>query len=172
MRNGNVTGQRTILEKRLKPKCPICGRLLGPRHEEYHAKYIATHRKAALAYQQKRRNRGRCIICGANREESAAYCKKHLKQRRVATRKRQDSKPWEAGRPGRIPLFPLAKETGPGVSRSHLISAVELGCLGYPLSSFLLLCSFFSFFLTFSVFHREISRQDRLGTTIANSLDP
>jgi len=156
----------------LKPKCPICGRLLGPRHEEYHAKYIATHRKAALAYQQKRRNRGRCIICGANREESAAYCKKHLKQRRVATRKRQDSKPWEAGRPGRIPLFPLAKETGPGVSRSHLISAVELGCLGYPLSSFLLLCSFFSFFLTFSVFHREISRQDRLGTTIANSLDP
>src|SRR5208282_2237871 len=25
--------------------------------------------------------------------------------------------------------FPLAKETGPGLSRSHLLSAVELGCL-------------------------------------------
>jgi len=36
------------------------------------------------------------------------------------------------------------------------------------LLSFLLL---FSFFLPFPVFPREISRQDRLGTTIANSLD-
>jgi hypothetical protein len=31
---------------------------------------------------------------------------------------------------------------------------------------------FFSFFLPFPVFHREISSQDRLGTTIANSVDP
>src|SRR5580704_19442479 len=76
--------------------------------------------------------------------------------------------------PDNRPLFPLAKETGPGLSRSHLISAVELGRLGYRLSfspfSFFL-CSFF-FFLLFPVFPREISRQDRLGTTIANSLDP
>ena len=38
---------------------------------------------------------------------------------------------------------------------------------GYYLSFFLL-----SFFLLFPVFDREISSQDRLGTTIANSLDP
>jgi hypothetical protein len=31
--------------------------------------------------------------------------------------------------PGNRPLFPLAKETGPGLNRSHLISAVEFGCL-------------------------------------------
>jgi hypothetical protein len=30
----------------------------------------------------------------------------------------------------------------------------------------------FSFFLPFPVFHREISSQDRPGTTIANSVDP
>ena len=71
--------------------------------------------------------------------------------------------------PDNRPLFPLAKETGPGLSRSHLISAVELGSwIGISLLSFLLL---FSFFLPFPVFPREISRQDRLGTTIANSLD-
>jgi len=41
---------------------------------------------------------------------------------------------------------------------------------GYHLSSY-----FFapvSFFLPFPVFHREISSQDRPGTTIANSVDP
>ena len=65
---------------------------------------------------------------------------------------------------------PLAKGTGPGVSRSHLISAVQLGSwIESPFFLFLLL---FSFFLPFLVFPREISRQDRLGTTIANSLDP
>jgi hypothetical protein len=32
------------------------------------------------------------------------------------------------------------------------------------------LCSFF-FLPVFSTFHREISNQDRLATTIANSLD-
>src|SRR5437879_3021533 len=48
-----------------------------------------------------------------------------------------------------------------------LISAVELGCL----DCLLLMCSF-SFFLPFPVFHREISRQDRLATTIVNSVDP
>jgi hypothetical protein len=30
----------------------------------------------------------------------------------------------------------------------------------------------FSFFLPFPVFHREISSQDHLATTIANSVDP
>ena len=41
-----------------------------------------------------------------------------------------------------IDLTPLSRrEVGPGVSRSHLISAVELGCLKYHLSSFL--CSSF-----------------------------
>jgi hypothetical protein len=40
---------------------------------------------------------------------------------------------------------------------------------GYPFSSFL---APFSFFLPFPVSHREISTQDRLGTTIANSVDP
>jgi hypothetical protein len=74
--------------------------------------------------------------------------------------------------PDNRPLFPLAKGTGPGLSRSHLISAVELGCLDtLSLFSFFFLCSF-SFFLSFPVFHREISSQDRLGTTIANSVDP
>jgi hypothetical protein len=29
--------------------------------------------------------------------KSTAYCKKHLKQRVIITRKRQGSKPWEAG---------------------------------------------------------------------------
>src|SRR6266705_2784369 len=33
--------------------------------------------------------------------------------------------------------FRLSMEAGPGLSRSHLISAVELGCSGYHLSSFL-----------------------------------
>jgi hypothetical protein len=71
---------------------------------------------------------------------------------------------------------PLSKETGPGVSRSHLISAVKLGCLDTLFFSLLLffasfLC--FSFFLpAFPSFHREISSQDRLGTTIVNSIDP
>ena len=44
----------------------------------------------------------------------------------------------------------LLKETGPGLSRSHLISAVELGCLdtvclAFFLSSFFLLPVFFYF---------------------------
>jgi hypothetical protein len=67
----------------------------------------------------------------------------------------------------------LRRELGQmGLSRSHLISAVELGCLDtLSLFSFFFLCSF-SFFLSFPVFHREISSQDRLGTTIANSVDP
>jgi hypothetical protein len=45
---------------------------------------------------------------------------------------------------------------GPGLSRSHLISAVELGCLDTV--SLCFLCSFapFSVFLPFPVFHREI----------------
>ena len=30
----------------------------------------------------------------------------------------------------------------------------------------------FAFFLPFAVFHKEISSQDRLGTMIANSVDP
>jgi hypothetical protein len=30
----------------------------------------------------------------------------------------------------------------------------------------------FSFFLPFPAFHGEISSQDRLGTTIVNSVDP
>jgi hypothetical protein len=42
--------------------------------------------------------------------------------------------------PGNRPLFPLAKETGPGLSRSHLISAVELG--SWIESPFSLFCSF------------------------------
>jgi len=62
------------------------------------------------------------------------------------------------------PLFPLSKGTGPGLSRSHLISAVELGCLDA--------ISLFSFFLPFPVSHSEISSQDQLGTMIANSVDP
>ena len=65
------------------------------------------------------------------------------------------------------PLFPLLKETGPGLSRSHLISAVKLGCL----DTLFFLCSCF-FLPAFSTFHREISNQDPLGTTIANSVDP
>jgi hypothetical protein len=48
-----------------------------------------------------------------------------------------------------------------GLSRSHLNSAVELGCLDLLLSFCLSL-----------IFHREISCQDRLATTIANSVDP
>src|ERR1700746_1608773 len=54
----------------------------------------------------------------------------------------------------------LSTEAGPGVRRSHLISAVELGCL-------FLVCSFFflPFFRPFPVFHREISSQDRLAKT-------
>jgi hypothetical protein len=50
-------------------------------------------------------------------------------------------------------LFPLAKETGPGLSRSHLISAVELGCLGYPLS-FSPLSFFLAPFFFFPAFPR------------------
>src|SRR5580704_7307789 len=42
--------------------------------------------------------------------------------------------------PDNRPLFPLAKETGPGLSRSHLISAVELG--SWIESPFSLFCSF------------------------------
>src|SRR4029077_3937618 len=48
----------------------------------------------------------------------------------------------------------------PGLSRSHLDSAVELGCL-----DIFLVCSF-PFFLPFPAFHREISSQDRLATTL------
>jgi hypothetical protein len=55
----------------------------------------------------------------------------------------------------------LSMEVGPGLSRSHLISAVELGCLDLFLSSCLSL-----------IFHREISSQDRLATTTTNSVDP
>ena len=86
------------------PKCPSCRRLLGPRHEQHHAKYVATHRKAALEYQQKRRNDGQCIICGARRAESTAYCKEHLKQRRVTMRKRQTANP---GKPVGLDEFRL-----------------------------------------------------------------
>src|ERR1700693_3982748 len=66
--------------------------------------------------------------------------------------------------PDNRPRFPLAKETGPGLSRSHLISAVELG--SWIDSLFSLFFVLFSFFLPFPVFPREISRQDRLATTI------
>jgi hypothetical protein len=63
-------------------------------------------------------------------------------------------------------------EVGPGVSRSHLISAVELGCSDTTSLLFLyalfLFCMRFSFFLPFPIFHRESSSQDRLATTIAN----
>jgi len=63
-----------------------------------------------------------------------------------------------------VPLF--SKEPGPdGLSRIHLNSAVELGCL--DLLSFLLF-----FFLPLLVFQKEISRQDRLPTTIGNAVDP
>ena len=55
---------------------------------------------------------------------------------------------------------PLSKETGPGLGRSHLISAVELGCLN---TISLLFFAPLSFFLPFPVFPREISSQDRLG---------
>jgi|SRR5882757_2287699 len=65
--------------------------------------------------------------------------------------------------------FRLSMEAGPGIGRSHLISAVKLGCSD---TISLLACMLFSFFLPFPVFHREISRQDRLATTIANSVDP
>ena len=42
--------------------------------------------------------------------------------------------------PDNRPLFPLAKETGPGLGRSHLISAVQLGSwIESPCSLF---CSF------------------------------
>jgi hypothetical protein len=50
---------------------------------------------------------------------------------------------------------PLSRrEVGPGLGRSHLISAVELGCLDTISLAF----SFapFSFFLPFLLFHREI----------------
>jgi hypothetical protein len=68
------------------------------------------------------------------------------------------------------PLFPPWEGNWSRYCRSHLISAVELGCF-HTIS----LLSFFapsSFFLPFPVFHREISSQDRLGTMIANSVDP
>jgi hypothetical protein len=48
MRNSNVTGQGTILEKRLKPKCLICRRLLGPRHDKYHEKFLAAQSVQAV----------------------------------------------------------------------------------------------------------------------------
>jgi hypothetical protein len=70
--------------------------------------------------------------------------------------------------PSRLRRHPSRGEVGPGLSRSHLISAVELGCLD-TISFFL--CPFF-FLPVFSIFHREISSQDRLGTTIVNSVDP
>jgi hypothetical protein len=62
----------------------------------------------------------------------------------------------------------LSTEAGPGLRRSHLISAVELGCV----DTISFLYAPFSFFRPFSVFRREISSQDRLATTIANSVDP
>src|SRR6267143_4248064 len=65
--------------------------------------------------------------------------------------------------------FRLSMEVGPGLSRSHLISAVELGCLDLFLS--FLVCSF-SFFLPFFNFPQRNSSQDRLATAIANSVDP
>ncbi len=52
-----------------------------------------------------------------------------------------------------IDLTPLSRrEVGPGVSRSHLISAVELGCLN---TISLLFFAPLSFFLPFPVFHRR-----------------
>ena len=68
------------------------------------------------------------------------------------------------------PLFPPFERNGSRTCRSHLISAVELGCL--VTISFFLFFAFFSLLLLFLVSHREISSQDRLGTTIANFLDP
>jgi hypothetical protein len=61
--------------------------------------------------------------------------------------------------------FCLSMEAGPGVGRSHLISAVEFGCS--DTSFFFLVCAF-SFFLPFPIFHRDTSSQDHLATTIAN----
>ena len=62
----------------------------------------------------------------------------------------------------------LSTEAWPGPRRSHLISAVELD--GVDTISFLY--APFSFFRPFPVFYRAISSQDRLATTIANSVDP
>lgn len=92
------------MEKGSKAQCPSCRRCLGARHEEYHAKYIVTHRKAALAYQHKRKSLGRCVVCGARRGRSTAYCKEHLKQQCIHMRQRRGCKPWKAGGCGRIPL--------------------------------------------------------------------
>ena len=66
--------------------------------------------------------------------------------------------------------------TGPGPSRSHLISAVEFDCLNtISLLSSLFLCSSFFplslllFLPDFPSFHREISSQDRLGLSRGHS---
>ena len=110
MRNGNRTGPGALMEERSKPHCPSCRRCLGVRHEQYHAKYIEAHRKAVLAYQHKSKSRGRCVVCGARRGESTAYCKEHLMNQCIHMRQRRGCKPWKAGGCGRIPLDERGRE--------------------------------------------------------------
>jgi hypothetical protein len=104
MRNGNQTGAAALTEEGSKPHCPSCRKCWGVRHEERHAKYIAAHRKAVLAYQHKRKSLGRCVVCGARRGASTTYCEEHLMQQRIHMRQRRGCKPWKAGGCGRLPL--------------------------------------------------------------------
>src|ERR1019366_2978933 len=77
-----------------------------------------------------------------------------------------------------VSLFPFSQAASVATLRRELVQDLsqspDLGgrarLFGYHLSSY-----FFapvSFFLPFPVFHREISSQDRPGTTIANSVAP
>lgn len=56
------------------------------------------------AWQLRKIKAGLCGFCGKLPLYSSVACLSCLQKRRVANRKRFQSKPWKAGSPGRIPL--------------------------------------------------------------------
>jgi hypothetical protein len=67
----------------------------------------------------------------------------------------------------------MGQDFGAVTGSRRLSSAVPIRlCFFLSLLPSVLPLLLFSFFLPFPVFHRDISRQDRLGTTIATSVDP
>ena len=60
--------------------------------------------KAAVKYQEKNIEKGRCASCGAKRKHYARLCDQHQKKSTVRHRTKQGSSPWQKGKPGRPPI--------------------------------------------------------------------
>lgn len=88
--------------KASKTICPSCRSILySPKHKARHRKYMVAHRRAALAYQKRKKAANFCTRCGRKKLRSTLLCSSCLMKKRIWGRAYAGCGMWHPGGMGR-----------------------------------------------------------------------